>query len=755
MLLGKIKQNCYDYYVILSKGCEFMLGILAEKPDQARAFAKALGGMEGEYNGEKYIIANSVGHVYEYTDPEKMVSVKDAKQFKSWDSQYLPWQWRKMNFSYRKKKGKSKVINEIKKRFKDVDEIAIATDDDPTGEGEKLAWEIISENNLANRKISRMYFADDMPKNVQKAFKNRVYKKSMHDDPDMTEAELRARWDWLSLQWTRLASLAVKNKAVLRQGRLKTSMVVLVGQQFNAIKHYKKIPAYSQRYKDDNGNIFIDKNAQMFKTKADVKLDAPSKVKVTSKKLMHKAPPALYDLTKLTIALGRDGISAKTVLATYQKMYQDHVVTYPRTEDKKITAEQFKDGLKYAGKIADLVGVDKAKLTHTAMRKTHVGQGMTHGANRPWDNVPSSLDDLDKKYGKGAKKIYVILAKNFLAMFGEDYEYNHVTAELVNHSQYKAIINQPVKLGYKEIFMDEAPDNDKDFGMNATSFVCETFPPKPVKPTAKWLFTCLEKYHVGTGATQSSTYGDVTDTRSKYPLLQDKAGKITLTEYGEWSYEIMQGTNLAKVETTAQLNDNMKLLRQEKANWDDLYKWLDEETELIKQDKEIISQNGIAFCKKRGITDMDNDKITGKWTDENGQEFDVNFKDSWRGHKWSKSESDALLKGESVKVTLTSKSGKPYEMIAKLGHQEFTNSEGKTIKGIWVDGKFAPRKASVPDEFCKHKFTEDEKAALENGEEIAIDDFVSKKGNKFSAKVKFGDKEWNGKKTKGLILSFD
>ena len=53
-----------------------MIGILAEKTSAARNFAKALGGMQGNYNGEDYIIVAARGHLYGFiNDPAKQVPV--------------------------------------------------------------------------------------------------------------------------------------------------------------------------------------------------------------------------------------------------------------------------------------------------------------------------------------------------------------------------------------------------------------------------------------------------------------------------------------------------------------------------------------------------------------------------------------------------------------------------------------------------------------------------------------------------------
>ena len=58
-----------------------MVGILTEKPSAAKNFAKALGGMEGSFNGENYIIVNSRGHLFGYKMPEFQVPSHLSKQY--------------------------------------------------------------------------------------------------------------------------------------------------------------------------------------------------------------------------------------------------------------------------------------------------------------------------------------------------------------------------------------------------------------------------------------------------------------------------------------------------------------------------------------------------------------------------------------------------------------------------------------------------------------------------------------------------
>ena len=91
-----------------------LIGILNEKPSQAKNFAKALGGMRGNFNGEDYVIVAAHGHLYEYKDPSEMVKQDLVKKYHDWDVSNLPWNWRDLDFSYRKKKGSSSTLRQIK-----------------------------------------------------------------------------------------------------------------------------------------------------------------------------------------------------------------------------------------------------------------------------------------------------------------------------------------------------------------------------------------------------------------------------------------------------------------------------------------------------------------------------------------------------------------------------------------------------------------------------------------------------------------
>lgn len=723
-----------------------MIGILNEKPSQMRNFAKALGGQSGTYNGEAFTLVAARGHLYEYVDPEKQVAPALASQYHSWNIENLPWNEKDLNWKRDKKKDTSSTLKQIKDVLSKCDEICIATDDDPTGEGELLAWEILNELNLRPKKWSRMYFADEAPNSIQDAFKKRKTIPSMAQDMDYVKALYRSKWDFLSMQFTRIATKFGDGRSVLRQGRLKSAMVLIVGDGLKAVSEYKKIPFYQNRFKDENGNVFTNKDEPSYPDKSQVPNSYhDSDVIVDSKEMKSSAPPKLIDLSTLSSMLAGKGVKAKDVLAVYQKMYEAQVVSYPRTEDKYITSEQFDQLLPKVDDIAKLVGIDPKLLTHRTQRKTHIKSGMAHGANRPGLNVPKSLNDLTK-YGSCAIDIYTILARNYLAMLGEDYEYEYQKGHLKDYPFFTGTASVPRKMGYKAIFSDmddEDEETSKGLGTKAKPFIHEGFPPKPPVPTMKWLMKQLEKYDVGTGATRTSTYAEVTSATSKTALMSEKKGKLSLTDCGEMSYRLLPGTNIGNLKITEQVMSDMKAISQGKANPEEC---LHNIQQMVREDIETMKTNSVKMRKELGVMDKsDKKKVSGTW---NGKQ--VTFTAEWGGHEFTDDEIKQLLDGYEIEVNgLVSKSGKTYGVTGKLTEQTYN---GHKFVGFERTGFANSRPEGVPDEWCQHKFTDDEKALLEQGKSIEIDGCVSKKGNVFSCKVHYGE---NDKGYKAIIPEFN
>lgn len=733
-----------------------MIGILAEKPSQARSFAQALGGMKGTFNGEQYIIVPARGHLYGFIDdPSKQVPSALAAQYASWDLKNLPWDESHFLWKYTTKKDVKKELQAIRAGFANCDEICIGTDDDPTGEGELIAWEVFSNLKINAAKYTRMYFADESAKEVQKAFRNRkllgTNLNCMYNDADYKQALFRTKWDYLSMQWTRVAANCSPYGQLPRQGRLKSAMVRLVGDQLELVKNYVKKPYYEARFKDENGVVYTNPDEQRFDDEKSVLIGNyhSSAVVCDSKTMKSTAPRKFLDLASLGGILAPKGVPAKVVLSTYQKMYENRLVSYPRTEDKCITIEQFNDLLPLVDKIAAVVGVDPKLLTHRTPRKTHVKTGMAHGANRPGPVVPPSLDTLDATYGLGAKLIYETLARNYLATLCEDYEYEQQKGHVKDYPKFVGTCNVPKKPGWHAVFGDMEDEEGEDgvstngLGANASPFVYAGANPKPVHPTMRWLMKQLEKYDVGTGATRTSIYADVTSTSSKYPLLVEKKSKLYMAPNGETSYILLADTHIGSLNMTETVMKQMKQVYEGKTNGDE---FLHDIQTMVSEDM-VVMQNNSKKLKNVGGGSMasQKDRYQGTWKNKS-----VSFVREWSGHYFTDAECERLCNGEEIEIeAVSAKTGKPYTVKGSLETQKFNNH---TFVGFKPNFNTNVSKKGVPKSFCGHDFTDGEIGMLEMGKEVFVRGFMSKKGNVFDAYVSYGEKE-DGKK--GFIMNFN
>lgn len=719
------------------------VGILTEKPSAGRNFGKALGGKSGQYKGEDFIIVSARGHLYEFADPIKQVPASKASQYKSWELSDLPWDEKDFEWIREQKPDTSKEVNEITNELSACDEIVIASDIDPTGEGDLLAWEIIDELNLHHKKFSRMEFTDESAPSLQKAFENRRPVVSMNDEGGYRKAQFRSQFDMLSMQWTRMASKVLEStgrKALLRNGRLKSAMVVLVGDQLKAHNSYVKKPKYMARFVDDHDVTYTNPEAAEFDSADQVDLSALHSSSVTKDGESDKktAPPKLLDLAGLSAMLAKKGVGAKDVLKVYQKMYEAQIVSYPRTEDKTVTNEQFKELLPKVDQIAAVVGVDPAKLNQRSPRKSHVQDKGAHGANRPGTNVPGSLDAVEKSYGKTGRYIYETLAKNYLTMLAEDYVYTQHKGHVTDFPEFTGIANVPKVQGWKDIFtVDAELADDEDemssagLGSTAESTVGEKINPRPAHPSMAWLMKQLERHDVGTGATRTSTYADVSGGAKA--LMREAKNKLTLTETGQVNYTLLPGTKIGDLEITKKIYADMKDISDGKLTGEaalaPVKDWILDDIKTMEANaKNITDDMGSSL-----VGQVSKPKATGFWVPGNKE---VKFNKSYSGHDFTDDEIARLLAGEKDMVIdcVSSNTGKSFQAKGGLEEQTFQGDNGpvtfvgfkgiipvdteKYIVGDWVE---APGKQTkFKRTYLGYRMSDDEGAKLLAGESITF-----------------------------------
>ncbi|EHL65059.1 hypothetical protein HMPREF1014_05530 [Bacillus sp. 7_6_55CFAA_CT2] len=132
--------------------------ILAEKPNQAKAYAEAFPKVEKK-EGHFYVppctllpsggnITWAYGHLVELKSPQDY-----KKEWEKWDLSQLPIL--PSRYEYKVSSDKKKQFNIIKKLMKEAEIIQISTDIDR--EGEAIARLIIQEAGCTHKKIKRLW----------------------------------------------------------------------------------------------------------------------------------------------------------------------------------------------------------------------------------------------------------------------------------------------------------------------------------------------------------------------------------------------------------------------------------------------------------------------------------------------------------------------------------------------------------------------------------------------------------------------
>lgn len=706
--------------------------IVCEKPSAARNMASALGGTRGTFKSTGYEIVALAGHMYEYVSPSLMVPRNLSHRYHSWDLAYLPWDPDDLTWKRQEVPRAGTTLRTVAKAMGRADEIVIATDLDPTGEGDLLFWEVADELGIKGKRFSRMEFVDESAPSLREAFEHRRVVRSMLDEGDYRKALYRSQWDYLSLQWTRVATAMARASGVdtvLPQGRLKSAMVKLVGGQCKAHDEYVRKPYFQNRFHDENGVVYANPDEPRFDTAAQVPAThAASPVVHDGTERRRTAPPRLLDLGALSARLVARGVKPAVTLATYQKMYEAQVVSYPRTEDKTITPEQYNELLPLVDRIAGVVGVDPALLTHRQPRRTHVRARGAHGANRPGPRVPASLDDVEAAYGKAGRLIYEVLATNYLAMLAPDHEYDRYTGHVERYPAFVGHANVPRVAGWKAVFdADEDPDdeaNDKGLGATAEPFVHEGANKRPQHPSMKWLVKQLEKRDVGTGATRTSTYAEVTNEKNRFQLLSERKNRVRLTHAGELSWRLLPGTHIGDLGTTEQVYADMRDIAIGDATGPERLAVV---ADWVRDDIQTMQANAVTMRSEMGLEEVEVKAVAeGTWRSPDGPRK-VRFKRVWGGHEFTDAEVERLLAGESIGFEATSRAGKPFTASGRLGTGVFN---GHKFVGFQLDV------AEHPTSWCGHTFTDQEVRQLEAGKRVRRDDFVSARtGNTFGCEV--------------------
>lgn len=419
--------------------------VIAEKPSVAQSYAKNLSAYkreDGYLEGESCIVSWCLGHLAEYAQPEEYDPKYEKWQFD--DLPILPEAW-KLKVS----KDKKKQFDVLKGLMNRSDVEYLVNGCDAGREGE-LIFQRVYVLAGCRKPVKRLWISSMEDAAIQKGFQTM---KSEEEYKNLCMAAVcRAQADWLiGMNGTRAYTTRYFKRLVV--GRVQTPTLAMLAERQERIEHFQKEAFYKVALTDGKLTVVSENIANEEAADLLAALCNGSTAVVTQMKKERKKsfPPKLYDLTSLQREANRYfGYTAKRTLDMLQELYEEKLVTYPRTDSQFVT-EDMKDSVEeLVGKMPVLLPfVDYGQLGHGIKRVINNAKVSDHHAILPTkEAVEKGIAELpaDKK------NLMMLICQQLVQATGEEYLYEQtdITVKCQEHD-FKARGKIPVQMGFKEV----------------------------------------------------------------------------------------------------------------------------------------------------------------------------------------------------------------------------------------------------------------------------------------------------------------
>lgn len=449
--------------------------IITEKKSVAETIAKALGKPKKKqdyFEVDNYIITWAQGHLFTLAEPEKY-----NKQLKMWKLMTLPIVPK--TFKLEPIKGSAeKRIKAIKNLLNKVDTVINAMDAGREGE---LIFRYIKQSLNIKQPVKRLWLQAMTKKAIIDALDN------LKDESEMENlgqaAEARSEADWLvGINSTR--AITIVGKELFSIGRVQTPTLAIIVDREKEIQNFKPIPYWRIKaiLEKDKGTIIAwhigdkgdgklwdkDKAEKIYATVQNISDARVYEVKSTKKK---KNPPLPFRLaTFQRVASQLFGWTAKQSLNYLQTLYEEGLITYPRTDSDHLPTAMKSEVKKLAHSLSSIFPeLDDSRISPryrpSLFDDTRVSD---HYAIIPTGKKP------DSNLSNNLIKAFELVSRRFFAAFypAAEYEIQNVSIS-INEETFKTTLSTLMKPGYltiyfydvfsiKSSFIDYQPGHIKD-----------------------------------------------------------------------------------------------------------------------------------------------------------------------------------------------------------------------------------------------------------------------------------------------------
>ena len=556
--------------------------VIAEKPSVAQSYAKNLSAykkQDGYMEGENCLVSWCLGHLAEYARPEEYDERYAKWQFD--DLPIIPEKW-KLQVSADKKKQFS-VLKELMNRG-DIEYLVNGCDAGREGE---LIFQRVYDLSGCRKPVRRLWISSMEDEAIRNGF-HEMKDAGFYSNLCMA-AVCRAQADWLiGMNATRAYTTKYYKKLVV--GRVQTPTLAMLTERQDRIEHFQKETFYRVELTDGklvavSENIINKADAELLAALCDGSEAIITELKREQKKV---SPPKLYDLTSLQREAKRYfGFTAKKTLDLLQELYEEKLVTYPRTDSRFVTEDMIGTVEELAGKMPLMLPfVEYGQLGHNIKRVVNNAKVSDHHAILPTkEAVEKGIMDLpvDKK------NLMILIGQQVLQAVGEDYLYEQTDVTVnCQKNEFTARGKTAVQMGFKDVekafrshcVKTEKEDSDRQleipygyqkgmqlFNVKAETSIHYTSPPKSFNEDTllaameaagnKEFDEKTEKKGLGTPATRASTIEKL--VASGY--AQRKGKQIIPTAEGRELIRVMP-ENLKSAGLTAEWENRLLLMER-------------------------------------------------------------------------------------------------------------------------------------------------------------------------------------------------
>ena len=311
--------------------------VIAEKPSVSKSIAKVIGAYrqeDGYLEGGDCVVSWCLGHLAEYAAPEHY-----DERYENWrfeDLPILPTEWKLL--VHNTKKPQFNVLRKLL-RSKKFDYVVNACDAGREGEAIFRRVYALAGSNLP---IKRLWISSMEDAAIQQGFEN--LKDGAAYDNLFAASECRAKADWLiGMNGTRAFTKKYGRKQTI--GRVQTPTLAMLAERQAKIQNFVKEPYYKVELSGAgvvavSEQMVQEQDADIVQATCDGQCAVVGSIE---RKRVEKKPPKLYDLTTLQREANRYyGLTASQTLQALQELYEEKLVTYPRTDSQFVTEDMRK-----------------------------------------------------------------------------------------------------------------------------------------------------------------------------------------------------------------------------------------------------------------------------------------------------------------------------------------------------------------------------------------------------------------------------